>query len=68
MSSSASAKTSPCGGRGGGGGEGGAYPQQDSRQVDDYQGPYEGMYMHTHTRVCICSTVHGLVSEGRQLL
>ena len=60
MSSSASAKTSTCGGRGGGGGEGGAYPQQDSRQVDDYQGPYEGMYMHTH--VCAYAVLHTVLS------
>ena len=67
MSSSATAKASAYRGRGGGGGGGGAPPEQDGRPMDEYQGPDEGVYMHTHTvlapkdvsscDVC-CGTVH----------
>ena len=51
MSSFATAQGSACRGRGGGGGRGRgrAPPEQDGRPMDEYQGPHEGVYMHTHS-------------------
>ena len=69
MLSSATAEASAYRGRGGGGGGGGggAPPEQDGRPMDEYQGPDEGVYMHTHTVLApkdvsswdmCCGTVH----------
>ena len=49
VSSSTTAEASAYRGRGGGGGGGGAPPEQDGQPMDEYQGPHEGVYMHTHT-------------------
>ena len=67
MLSSTTAEASAYRGRGGGGGGGGAPPEQDGQPMDEYQGPDEGVYMHTHTVLApkdvsscdeCCRTVH----------
>ena len=50
VSSSATSEASTNRERGGGGGREGATTEQDVRLQDEYQGPHEGVCVHTHTQ------------------